>query len=105
MPSLLLLISTSYLPIKITVVCALISNNCWFSKHTSFSANGASAFSDAGSLCHGWSAIPAYLYFAYVLGLKPTAPGYSSYQINRMACGIVDAHGLAVTPIGTIDLD
>jgi len=67
--------------------------------------DGASAFSDAGSLCHGWSAIPAYLYFAYVLGLKPTAPGYSSYQINRMDCGIVDAHGLAVTPIGMIDLD
>ena len=26
---------------------------------------GASAFHDAGSLCHGWSAIPAYIYGAY----------------------------------------
>ena len=27
--------------------------------------DGADAFDGAGSLCHGWSAIPLYLYFAY----------------------------------------
>lgn len=36
---------------------------------------GAPAFSRAGSLCHGWSAIPYYLYGAYGLGVRPEAPG------------------------------
>ncbi|MBQ3616232.1 MAG: hypothetical protein II993_09590, partial [Anaerotignum sp.] len=66
--------------------------------------DGAAAFSDAGSLCHGWSAIPAYLYFAYVLGLKPTSPGYTTYDIHRVSCGIQAAEGLAVTPNGKIHL-
>lgn len=29
-------------------------------------SDGASAFSNAGSLCHAWSAIPAYLYLRYI---------------------------------------
>lgn len=29
---------------------------------------GASDFGNAGSLCHGWSAIPIYFYFKYALG-------------------------------------
>lgn len=36
---------------------------------------GAPAFSRAGSLCHGWSAIPLYLYGAYGLGVRPDASG------------------------------
>ena len=32
-------------------------------------------FTDAGSLCHGWSAVPVYIYFTYVLGIVPKAPG------------------------------
>ena len=30
-------------------------------------ADGAAAFDNAGSLCHGWSAIPVY-YYATLLG-------------------------------------
>jgi hypothetical protein len=30
-------------------------------------ADGAAAFSNAGSLCHGWSAIPVILYHKYAL--------------------------------------
>lgn len=66
--------------------------------------DGSRAFGDAGSLCHGWSAIPAYLYFAYVLGLKPTENGYASYDIKPLDTGIYDACGLAVTPVGKISL-
>ena len=42
---------------------------------TSFweTAKGQSDFEGAGSLCHGWSAIPAYLYMRYVAGI--TADG------------------------------
>lgn len=36
---------------------------------------GAEAFDRAGSLCHGWSAIPYYLYCAYGLGVRPESPG------------------------------
>ena len=39
---------------------------------TSFweTVEGADAFSKAGSLCHGWSAVPAYLYLKYIVDTK-----------------------------------
>ena len=37
---------------------------------------GGRDFGYAGSLCHAWSAIPSYLYFRYVIGLYPDAPGH-----------------------------
>lgn len=45
---------------------------------------GAWDFDNAGSLCHGWSAIPAYFYFAYALGLKPKADcrGFDVAPVN-----------------------
>jgi len=66
--------------------------------------DGARAFSNAGSLCHGWSALPTYLYHAYVLGLKPTEDGYASYEIKPLDTGIHGAEGLVITPRGTITL-
>lgn len=38
-------------------------------------ALGEKDFHNAGSLCHGWSAVPVYFYHAYGLGLRPEAPG------------------------------
>lgn len=40
---------------------------------TSFweTAVGADDFEHAGSLCHGWSAIPVYFYYRYLLGILP----------------------------------
>ncbi len=38
-------------------------------------ADGGDAFRYAGSLCHGWSAVPIYLYFRYAAGIVPTKPG------------------------------
>lgn len=32
--------------------------------------DGGDAFENAGSLCHGWSAIPAYFYLKYVLDIR-----------------------------------
>ena len=37
---------------------------------------GKTDFGHAGSLCHGWAAIPAYLYFRYLVGIAPDAPGH-----------------------------
>lgn len=61
-------------------------------------------FDGALSLCHGWSAVPAYLYFAYILGLKPTKDGFASYSQSPVSAGIYEAKGLAVTPNGKIKL-
>lgn len=33
--------------------------------------DGAEAFSEAGSLCHGWASIPIYLYLRYGAGIQP----------------------------------
>lgn len=34
--------------------------------------DGEAAFEQAGSLCHGWSAMPVYFYYAYLLGIRPS---------------------------------
>ncbi|MBQ4515637.1 MAG: hypothetical protein II978_02485 [Clostridia bacterium] len=36
---------------------------------------GEADFDGAGSLCHGWSAVPVYVFWRYVLGVYPTSPG------------------------------
>lgn len=45
-------------------------------------AEGASAFMNAGSLCHGWAAVPVYLLYKYYLGLEPLTPGYGEYRLE-----------------------
>ena len=41
-------------------------------------------FDYAGSLCHGWSAIPLYLYGAYGLGIR--AAGSGEWSKHPSAC-------------------
>ena len=47
--------------------------NMLFEGSTSFweTEIGADDFVRAGSLCHGWSAFPVYLYYRYVMGISP----------------------------------
>ncbi len=45
-------------------------------------SEGAQAFNDAGSLCHGWSAIPIYLFFKYYAGFEPLTPGFKTYKLS-----------------------
>lgn len=66
--------------------------------------DGASAFADAGSLCHGWSGVPAYFYGAYILGVKPTAPGFAEYEINPIKNVIPNAKGIVPTPGEIIEI-
>lgn len=64
--------------------------------------DGASAFANAGSLCHGWSGTPAWFYGAYILGVKPTSPGFAKYSMEPVR-GVVDkAEGRVPTPDGVI---
>ena len=59
---------------------------------------GAKDFGWAGSLCHGWSGIPAYLFGAYILSVRPEEPGLWKAW-DEDAC-MYYAEGKLLTPTG-----
>ncbi|MBE5776688.1 MAG: hypothetical protein E7326_04220 [Clostridiales bacterium] len=61
---------------------------------------GADAYDFAGSLCHGWSAVPVYVLTVYGLGVQPAAPGFSEYTFTP--CKEISASGVVPTPLGGI---
>ena len=65
-------------------------------------AEGQSAFQFAGSLCHGWSALPAYFLAAAVFGVRPTAPGFRRFRFAPHPGTFPEASGEIVTPAGPI---
>lgn len=71
---------------------------------TSFweTAVGADDFDDAGSLCHGWSAVPVYYYGAMVLGIKPLTPGFKTFEVSPYPANLFEASGSVPTPSGPI---
>lgn len=75
-----------------------------YSGATSFweTIKGADDFDKAGSLCHGWSAVPLYFFYAYVLGIKPLSPGFAQYERRPLANIGVTASGRVPTPAGEI---
>lgn len=58
-----------------------------FSGATSFweTEKGADDFAYAGSLCHGWSAIPVYFYGRYALGIQP-----GTAECAPVSCGLYE---------------
>ncbi|MBE8721617.1 alpha-L-rhamnosidase-related protein [Sphingobacterium pedocola] len=56
------------------------------------------------SLCHSWGASPIYLLGKYYLGVKPTAAGYQSYDIEPYLASQEWMEGKVPTPAGEIDL-
>ena len=54
---------------------------------------GGYDFDYAGSLCHGWSAVPSYLYFRYCLGIYPDSVGeiYEHGGLSPEITGIYEA--------------
>lgn len=56
------------------------------------------------SLCHAWGANPVYLFGKYLLGVKPTSPGYATYTIEPTLAGLEWIRGKVPTPDGTIEL-
>jgi hypothetical protein len=56
------------------------------------------------SLCHAWGASPIYLLGKYYLGVKPTAPGYFTYEIVPNLGGLKWMEGTVPTPAGNIEL-
>jgi alpha-L-rhamnosidase len=67
-------------------------------------AHGADDFDGAGSLCHGWSAFPAYFTGAIHLGIRPTEPGFARFQVAPFAGRLHQASGAIPTPLGSIHI-
>jgi hypothetical protein len=57
------------------------------------------------SLCHGWSAAPAMILPAYVLGVKPVRPGFEQFEVRPRPGGLAWARGRVPTPRGIIEID
>lgn len=85
-------------------------NNDWgdmlYNGATSFweTLKGQADFSYAGSLCHGWSAIPAYFFQKYLLGVKPLTPAFKNFQVTPLLSVIDSASGVVPTPYGEIKM-
>jgi alpha-L-rhamnosidase len=56
------------------------------------------------SLCHAWGASPIYLFGKYYFGVKPTAPGYSEYEVKPNLGGLEWMEGKVPTPKGEVTL-
>ena len=54
------------------------------------------------SLCHAWGASPVYLVGKYFLGVQPTQPGYSEYEVRPCLGGLDWMEGDVPTPHGKI---
>jgi hypothetical protein len=54
------------------------------------------------SLCHGWSAAPAYFLSTQVLGVTPAAPGYARIRIAPQPFHLRWARGTVPTPRGPV---
>jgi hypothetical protein len=54
------------------------------------------------SLCHGWSAAPAYFLSTQVLGVQPIEPGYARIRIAPQPWHLRWARGVVPTPRGPV---
>lgn len=66
--------------------------------------HGASDFGGAGSLCHGWSALPVYYHAAWVLGIYPLTPGFDRFAVRIYPGRFQKVSGVVPTPAGPISL-
>ena len=65
---------------------------------------GEADFEQAGSLCHGWSALPVWYFYALKLGLQPLSPGWKRFLIAPVEFTGNDAYGEVPVPGGKITL-
>lgn len=57
------------------------------------------------SMCHGWSAGPAFLLPSQVLGVRPLTPGFGRVAIAPDLFGLTHAGGTIPTPHGLIQIE
>ena len=63
---------------------------------------GSDDFHYAGSLCHGWSALPVFYYQAHVLGVQPLEPGFRRFALAPYPDRFFRAEGSVPTPSGSV---
>ena len=68
--------------------------------HVDLQADGRAGY--FVSLCHGWSAGPTYWLMEQVLGIRPTAPGFSKTIIRPDLIDLAWARGQEPTPHGLL---
>ncbi|MBA3798129.1 MAG: hypothetical protein H0X18_03270, partial [Geodermatophilaceae bacterium] len=56
------------------------------------------------SRCHGWSASPTYDLTTYVLGVRPSQPGYGRAVVDPFLGPLTRASGRVPTPLGWLDV-
>ncbi len=64
-------------------------------------SKGADDFGYAGSLCHGWAAVPIYVFWRYMMGVYPEKPGCFP-KTAKPVLGWEKAKGSLYTPQGII---
>ncbi|SDZ92777.1 alpha-L-rhamnosidase [Arachidicoccus rhizosphaerae] len=72
-------------------------------------AKGAAQYAMYGrpfgkSLCHAWGASPIYLLGKYYLGVKPTSPGYQTYEVRPQLGGLKWIKGTVPSADGDIQV-
>ncbi len=65
---------------------------------------GAADFDGAGSLCHGWSAIPAYFCHSALLGITPLEPGFKKFTVAPVSGILNNVSGEVMTPDGPVSI-
>lgn len=64
--------------------------------------NGGNDFDFAGSLCHGWTALPVWYHQAAVLGVRPLETGFLRFSLSVFPGDLRQAGGVIPTPHGAI---
>lgn len=59
---------------------------------------------EARSDCHAWGALALYELPCTVLGVRPTAPGFASFEVSPVMGTLTWARGQAVTPRGVVSI-
>jgi len=59
----------------------------------------------AGSLCHGWSALPAHYIASRILGVRPLEPGFRTFIADPYLPEMDHVRGSVCTPFGPITVD
>ncbi|MBE7066436.1 MAG: hypothetical protein E7385_02675 [Ruminococcaceae bacterium] len=69
--------------------------NMLYQGATSFweTEKGSWDFDNAGSLCHGWSAVPLIVYYKYILGVTPAERGFGDYKFKPLRTSLITAEG------------
>ncbi|MGC4193251.1 MAG: family 78 glycoside hydrolase catalytic domain [Thermomicrobiales bacterium] len=79
------------------------ATTCWEMFPSSNFVSGRGVLSR--SHCHAWSAAPAALFPARLLGIRPLAPGWAKVLVAPEPCGLIWAEGSAPHPdAGSVDV-